>query len=138
MPPAANRDGGPGGEYADFRTPWAANIKTLSRAVREGWNIPPELRQEVVDALAEGMRHAPTAAVRVSAAKALGMLYAQNIKLMGLDDQRDQSELQAKLAALRAALADPATRELFCQEAGRLNPPLVTEQDGGAEVGPLS
>ena len=143
MAAAEQHDGGSGGAFTDWRAPAPYNVRLLSRAVREGWNIPPELRQEVVDALAEGMRHAPTAAVRVSAAKALGMLYGQNIKLMGLDDRKDQSELQAKLASLRAALATPEGRAALCADADRLSqptdartPPLVAGQEGGA--GPLT
>jgi hypothetical protein len=86
------------------------------RALRQGWPIPPEKRQVLVEQACHLALHAGKETVRVQALRVLVLMDAVNVRRERHEQDDKHSDTQEGLARLRALLATPEGRQQIQEE----------------------
>lgn len=101
------------------------NMRLVRRAILNGWPIPDEIRQLVVNQMALIVGKSPTEKNQIGAAKVLIAADSVNARREANIVQERSTDLAVATLVMKQAMASPEARRLLADLSGELVAPLV-------------
>src|SRR5690242_8807662 len=80
------------------------DLVTVERAIRHGWNISPEMRQEIVGVVMDSIRNGKDFRERIRAVSCALQMNAQNIKSDRIDADKEIADKASQRPAMQVNL----------------------------------